>query len=56
MILIILNFKAIHLGGWKEIKGPIDEETVPWRENERYFKGELTVKKFHLIIQNTAVF
>ena len=33
------------MGGWKEIQGPVDEDTVPWRENERYFKDRIVSYK-----------
>ena len=32
---------STHLGGWKEIGGQIDEETVPWQENQRYFQARI---------------
>ena len=36
---------AIHLGGWREVPGEIDAETVPWRENERYFQDRIVSHK-----------
>ena len=33
------------MGGWKEISGPDDDDTAPWRDTERYFRGRIVSYK-----------